>query len=106
MARFDTSTSSPRMPRYRPERAAKPDPADPTPEQLQRCAETWSRAKREIEAAVDATRMPRKGRHAPPPDYTPRFDIFDLPDANASWAEVKAWEERQREREGQHADGS
>lgn len=104
MARFDTSTSSPRMPRYHPQRRPRHDPPEPTPEERQRCAETWGRAKREIEAAVDATRMPRKGRHAPRPDYTPRADISDLPDANASRAEITAWEERQRE--GQHADGS
>lgn len=83
----------------------KPDPADPTPEERQRCAEAWNRARREIEAAADAARMPRKGRTAvPKPDYTPKVDISDLPAADASSAEVKAWEERQENREGQHAD--
>lgn len=106
MARFDTSTSSPRMARYRPQRRPRNDPPEPTAEERQRCAETWDRARREIEAAANATRMGRKGRTMPPaPDYTPKVDVSDLPDRNASRAEVKAWEERQKNREGQHADG-
>jgi hypothetical protein len=73
------------------------DPPDPTPEERQRCAEMWARTKAEIDEAVKALRPPRKGSAPSPPDYTPRFDISDLPDANASWAEVKAWEERQKD---------
>ena len=39
-------------------RRSRYDPEDPTPEELQRCAESWGLVKHEIEAAVNAAKMP------------------------------------------------
>jgi hypothetical protein len=81
--------------------AAPPEPEmpDPTPEERQRCAEMWARAKPEIEAAVYAMQMPRKGRTVVPvQDYTPRVDVSDFPRAGATRAELQAWEARQKGR--------
>ena len=71
------------------------DPPDPTPEERERCAEMWAKTKAEIEAAVKASRPPRKG-WAPPPDYAPRFDISDMPDAKATPDQLRHWEARQK----------
>lgn len=83
------------------------DPPDPTPEERQRAAEMWARTKREIEAATNAMRMPRKplrGRsEVPAPDPRPEVDVSDFPPANASPSDLKAWEERQKAAEGRAA---
>jgi hypothetical protein len=78
---------------------AEPEMPDPTPEERQRCAEMWARAKPEIEAAVRSMQMPRKDRTVVPvQDYTPKVDVSDFPRAGATRAELQAWEARQKER--------
>jgi hypothetical protein len=81
-------------------RLAKPEAhetPDPTPEERQRCAEMWAKAKAEIEAATISTRMPKKGKYGPAvPDYTPKFDVSDFPPSNASPQELRAWESRHK----------
>ena len=82
-----------------PKPADYEDEREPSPEERQRGAEMLRQVAAQIRAAAASTAMPRRSRYRtsePPPDYKPRFDISDYPDANASPAELRDWEARHK----------
>lgn len=79
------------------------DPPNPTPEERERAAARWAEARAEIAEAVTASNIPMRTPKRPTrrshiePAVRSPIDLSDFPDANASHAELKAWDERQQD---------